>query len=95
MLLGKPGNFSNGLDCSDFVVGMHDRDENGVGAYCLFDFRSADQTLRVNRQTGDPEAILFQEITDFQYSRMFNGACDDMGFRQVEGFSPEQQVKLF
>lgn len=36
VLLTQPADVSHGLKRADFVIGGHDRDENGVSANCFF-----------------------------------------------------------
>ena len=78
LLRSQPADLLQRLDGSDLVVGMHDGDENGVGANGRLQGGEIDQALAGHGQIGDLKALLLQFAAGLQDGRMLDAGGDDM-----------------
>ena len=63
--------FGNRLNGPDFVVGMHDGDQNGRGTKGLFHIGGIYQAVFTDRQIRGFEPVCFEISADFEHRRMF------------------------
>ncbi|MPN49149.1 hypothetical protein SDC9_196763 [bioreactor metagenome] len=70
--------FRDGLNGADFVVGCHDRNQNGIVADGFANLRSRDKAFFVHRQVRHFKTLLFQPLAGMQNGMMLDGGGDDM-----------------
>src|SRR3954454_5422415 len=78
MLARDHTDFRDRLDRTDFIVGMHDADENGAicnrTAHCI----RIDSARAISRQISHPRAHLLQELARSENGRMLDPGRDDV-----------------
>src|SRR5262249_48158114 len=75
---GYGSNFRDGLNGSNFVVCVHDGNQDGVGPDGAANLFRIDKTLGRNANLCDFVALLFQISTCVQHRMMFDFRSDDM-----------------
>ncbi len=76
------------LHGADFVVAVHDADEDGVGGEGGGEFVEVDEALAVDREAGDPVAILCQASTRIEDGLVLRRRRDDVSALVQPGRSP-------
>ena len=77
-LPGDPADFLYGLNRSDLVVGMHDRDKDCFSGNRLPDVVGIDQAISIHGQDRNLETLLLQEMAGLQDGVMLDGGGNDM-----------------
>ena len=73
------GQFLDGFDSSDFVIGMHDRNQcRGAGPNGLPESVRFNLAVRIDRQHRQFKALLGQELAGMQHRMMFDRRGNNM-----------------
>src|ERR1700719_4673836 len=75
---GDAADFSNRLNCSDFVIRVHHADKDCFGTQCAANFVGIDYPCASDRNIGDFNALLFERLTRIENRMMFDRARDDV-----------------
>src|SRR5580704_3685837 len=78
MFLGDFADFGDGINDADFVVGVHDGDEDGGRADGGFQLIQVDAPILLHRQIGDFEAVFFEALAGVEDSFVLDGLGDDV-----------------
>ncbi|GBD12464.1 hypothetical protein HRbin24_00471 [bacterium HR24] len=70
--------FGHGLDGPYLVVDVHDGHQHGIRPHRPLEGLQVDESLSVDRQIGDAEALLLQALGGMEHSVMLDGRHDDM-----------------
>ena len=70
--------FGDGLEHADFVVGVHDGDENRLIGDRFPQHVEIDQAVALHRQIGDPIAVLFELLAGIENGFVLGGGGDDV-----------------
>ena len=65
---GDLADLGHGLDHADFVVGVHDADQDGFIRDRFAQHVEIDQAIRLHRQIGDAAAVLFEALARYRES---------------------------
>ncbi len=76
--MGDLGDFLNGFDGADFVVGGHDGNQDGFVGNGRFHIGWIDQAVRVHGHIGDFKPLLFQPFAGVQDGVVLDGGGDDV-----------------
>ena len=68
----------DGMDHAALVVGVHDRDEDGVGAQRRLQPRRVEPAVPLHRQDGDLEAVPLQGVHRVEDRLVLGGAGDEV-----------------
>ncbi len=68
----------NRLDHADFVIGVHDRDENGFVGDRFAQHVEIDQAIAFHRQIGDAVAVLFELLAGIENRFVLGRRGDDV-----------------
>ncbi len=68
----------HGLDGPDLVVGVHDRDQDGLVGDRLADIVRVDEAVGVDGQIGNLDASLLEELGGVQHRVVLDGGGDDV-----------------
>ena len=77
-LMGEGGEFGDGLDRAGLVVGVHHGHQQRVGRERCLQVGRVDQTVGVDRQDGDADALSGKGLTGLQDGRVFGGLGDHL-----------------
>lgn len=94
VFMGDLGEFVDGLDGSDDVVGGHDGDESGIGSERGFEGFGVDEAVLVDGELGDFDALVLEVAAGLQDGGVFDGADDDVGVLEVLGFEGAAQGEV-
>ncbi len=78
LLMAELADFADGLQDTDFVVGGHDGDEDGLvihGALQVFD---VDEAIGLHGQIGDAVAVLLKALAGVEHSLVLSDLGDDV-----------------
>ena len=84
------GDFGDGLQRAELVIGVHDADQHGLRAQCAADVFGTDDAARSDAQAGDFHAFRAELLGGREHGRVLDGAGDDVlaggavGARQAE-----------
>ena len=70
----------NRLNCSDLIVGIHDRDQAGILPDRRFQFLRPHQSVLVHRQERHLIALFFQPVQGMQDRVVFKSGRNDVLF---------------
>ena len=73
MLVGDFGEFSDGLNCAHFIVGMHHSHEYRVRRDDPLQIGRIDKAMLINLKNCQTKPLPFQPPTDFNDRRVFHG----------------------
>src|ERR1035437_5264587 len=77
-LVGDPGDFGDGLERAEFVIGVHDADQHGLGAQGAADVFGTYDAVRGDAQAGDLAAFGARLFSGREHGRVLDGAGDDV-----------------
>ncbi len=83
------------LHGADFVVAVHDADEDGVGGEGGGELVEIDEALAVDREAGDPVAILCQASTRIEDGLVLRRRRDDVSAFVQPGYPLDRQIVRF
>ena len=78
MFLGDFANFRNRVDHANFVIGVHDGDQNCGRANGCFQLIQIDAAILLHRQIGDFKTVFFQALAGVQHGLVLDGLGDDV-----------------
>ena len=78
MCLGNCTNLCNRLDGTDFIVGKHNRNQNGIRTDCSFYICRIDTSILIHIKISYLKALSFQPFTGMKNCMMLNLTGDDM-----------------
>ena len=87
-LAGETGDFGDGLDDAGFVVGVHNRDQHGLGAQRAAQVFGIHRAVRAHGQPRDGHAFALQLLARAQHGGMFDGAGDYVPSRTARRAAP-------
>ena len=76
--LGNLADLRNGVDDPDFVVGIHDGDEDGGRLDGRLDILETDAAIARDREIAHLKTMLFQVLAGIQYGLVFDRLGDDV-----------------
>src|SRR5689334_18161274 len=76
--LGNFADFRDGIDDTNFIVGVHDGDQNRRRLNGRFQLVQADAPVLLHRQVGDLEAMLLEVLAGIEHSFVLDGLSDDV-----------------
>jgi len=80
-LVDDAGDFGDGLERAEFVIGVHDADQHGFGAQRAADVVGADDAAGRNGQAGDLHTLGAQLLGGRDDGGVLDGAGDDVPAR--------------
>ena len=83
-----PGNgtdLGQRLDRADFIVGVHDADQNRFTGNSLAHGFRIDSAAAVNRQNSHGKPLPLQPLQRIEHGRMFNGGGNNMSTATTVG----------
>ncbi len=78
MFLGNLADFRDGIDHANFVVGVHDGDQDRCRPDGCFQIVEAHPAVTLNGQIGDFEAVLLEVLAGVEYGLVLDGLGDDV-----------------
>ena len=78
LFLGDFADFLDGLENADFVVRLHDRDENRLGRDRATEIIEIDQTVGCDGKVGNLETGFFQALAGVEHGLVFGRLGDDV-----------------
>src|SRR6266851_2070894 len=78
VLLGKFADFRDRVNYANFVVGVHDGDQNRCGLNGRLQLLNVYAPVALDRQIGDFEAVLFEVLAGVQHGLVLDGLGDDV-----------------
>src|SRR5205823_2749163 len=85
-LLGNLADFRDGIDDANFVVGIHDGDQDRGRLDSRFQIVQADPPVLLHRQIGDLETMLFEVLAGIKHGFVLDGLRDDVVALLAEHF---------
>src|SRR5881396_295910 len=78
MLLGNLADFSDGVNYANFIVGVHDGDQNRRGLNRGLQIVQAHAAVALDRQIRNFKTVLFQVLAGIKHSLVLDGLGDDV-----------------
>ena len=78
LLVADFANLADGLQDTDFVVGGHDGDQDGLVVDGTLQVVDVDEAVGLHRQIGDAIAVLLQALAGVEYSLVLGDLGDDV-----------------
>ena len=75
---GNDGDSRDVIDNTDFVVGVHDTDQDSVLTNCVGNRRCTNQTLVIGIEISDFKVFLLEMLAAVQHRLVFNTGGDDV-----------------
>src|SRR2546422_1419029 len=72
LFLGDLADLCDRIDYPDLVIGVHDRDQDGLRGDGAAQVVQVDAAVLLHRQIGDLEAVLLQALAGVQHRLMFD-----------------------
>src|SRR5579859_6487154 len=85
-LFGNLADFRDGVDDANFVIGVHDGDQNRGRLNGRFQTVQADTPILLHRQIGDLETMLLKVLASIEHSFVLDGLGDDVVALLAEHF---------
>ncbi len=71
-------NFRKRLNGAEFVVGVHDGDEDGVWAYGIAQIGELDEAIALHGKVGDGDTLFFKSLARVEDCFVFDGGGDNV-----------------
>ena len=78
LFFGDLADFRDGLNHADFVVGVHDGDQDGLGRDGAAQIVEIDAAVFLHRQIGDFVAVFFEALTGIEHGLVLGHLRDDV-----------------
>ena len=75
---GDAADFFERLECAEFVVGVHDSEEDCFRVNCFAQFFKLDLAIESDREIGHCDAVFFKSLASVEDSFVFDGSGDDV-----------------
>src|SRR6185437_3235045 len=77
-LMTKPANLCNRLEHANFIIGVHDADENRLIRERCFQIFEAEQAIARDQQVSDAITLFFQTLAAIEHSLMLAGNSNNV-----------------
>ena len=78
LFVAERADFLDRLDDADFVVGVHDRDEDGLVVHGALEVFDVDEAVALHGEIGDAEALLFELLAGVEDGLVLGDFGDDV-----------------